>query len=140
MVGIHRQFAVLDARHTEQHLLAAIVLERDFGADAAMLRQHVGDVVGERLFGLDVAEAVRRRQHDLDAVADAPALERLPDFLEQRAVGAVHIAHRHVVLFEQVAGLVEDRVDETNHLVARNGEFHECPVAGKRALNGFLPV
>jgi len=83
-----------------------------------LFRRHVGDVVGKSRFGFDVAETV----------ANLPALEDLFDFLEQRTVGAMHTADRYIVLLEQIAGLVDDGIGETNNPVAGNGRRHEFPV------------
>lgn len=89
-----------------------------------MFRRHVVDVVGESQFGLVLAEAVARRQDDFDAIADLPAVERVLDFLEQRAVDTVHVADRQIVLLEQLAVLVQDGIGEVNHPVMRDGILH----------------
>ena len=124
MIAVDRELAALDARHAQFDLLPAFVLEHDGGAEMPVLRRHVGDIVGEREFGLVRAEAVGRRQCHFHAVADPPALQRLFDLLEQRPVHAVHVTDRQVVLFEHLPLLIEDRVREINNLVAAYGIVH----------------
>ena len=73
MVAIDGKPAVPDARDAKLHVLAALVLEHHFGAEPAVLRRHVADVVGKREFGLVLAEAVLRRQQFLCLAARLPS-------------------------------------------------------------------
>ncbi|MBI1991548.1 MAG: hypothetical protein HYS65_17940 [Betaproteobacteria bacterium] len=124
MIAVNGQLAVCDAGDAQLHLLAALVFEHHLRAEPAMFRRHVVDVVGESQLGLMLAEAVARGQRDFNTIADLPAFESALNFLEQRAVDAVHVADRHIVLLEKPAGLVEDRIGEVNHPVARDGILH----------------